>query len=59
MKNKTKLLLSLLTLIIGWLSIGISYTIKLGHPINTICFLLGFALIIVGVVFFIKIINEK
>ncbi|WP_310558846.1 hypothetical protein [Flavobacterium sp.] len=59
MNNKTKLLLSLLTLIFGWLLMGIGYTIKLGHPINTICFLLGFVLIIVGVVFFIKIIKEK
>jgi NhaP-type Na+/H+ or K+/H+ antiporter len=58
-KNDKLLLFTIGVTIIGWLLMGIGYTIKLGHPINTICFLLGFALIIVGIVFFIKIIKEK
>jgi len=59
MKNNIKLLLSLLTIIIGWLMGGFGFTTKLGHPISTICFFLGLALILTGIIFFIKIVKEK
>jgi hypothetical protein len=59
MSPNKKLLLTLLTFIVGWFLMGIGYTIKLGHPINTICFLFGLTLIIVGIIFFIIIIKEK
>ncbi|MBA4275218.1 MAG: hypothetical protein C0430_00440 [Flavobacterium sp.] len=59
MKNNTKLLLSLLIMIVGWLMSGFGFTTKLGHPISTICFLLGFTLTIIGIIFFIIIIKEK
>ncbi|WP_281335922.1 hypothetical protein [Flavobacterium eburneipallidum] len=58
--NKNHRLLSAIGVtIIGWFLMSIGYTIKIGHPINTICFLLGFVLIILGIIFFIKIVKEK
>ena len=59
MKNNTKLLITLFIMIVGWLMSGFGFTTKLGHPISTICFLLGFSLIIIGIIFFIKIVKEQ
>jgi hypothetical protein len=42
--------LSLLTVIMGWLMIGIGYTTTVGHPISTILFLVGIGLFIGGIV---------
>lgn len=59
MKRSTKLLLILLIIVFGWLIAGFGFTTKLEHPVNTICFIFGFVQIIIGIVFFIKIVKEK
>jgi predicted RND superfamily exporter protein len=53
MKRNTRLLLSLITIVIGWLLGGFGFTTKLGHPISTISFFLGIILIIIGIIYFI------
>ena len=59
MTKTQKILLSIFAIILGWLLSGIGYSTKLGHPIiNTICFLLGFALFIGGFIFFIVLANS-
>lgn len=59
MRKKDKLLISgVAAVVVGWLSIGFAYTVKLGPPpINTIIFcagpilfILGIILIIIGVI---------
>lgn len=42
--------LSLLIVIMGWLMIGFGYTTTLGHPVNTILFLLGIGVFMGGIV---------
>lgn len=59
MKYKTKLILFLIIIILGWILSGFGFTTKLGHPISTICFLLGFVILIIGIIFFIKSVKEK
>lgn len=59
MKTNSKLVLALLTVIFGWLMAGFGFTTKLGHPVSTICFYLGLALIPIGIILFIKFTNEK
>jgi hypothetical protein len=42
--RKTKILSSLWTIILGWLSNAFAWTTKLGYPTSTICLLLGLGL---------------
>ena len=47
--NKTlKIIMSIITIIVGWLLAGIGYTIKVGHPTNTIILLFGLACFFIG-----------
>jgi hypothetical protein len=55
MKRAIKILTSLITIVLGWLLIGIGFTTKLGHPINTTLFLLGIGLFFIGSILFLKI----
>lgn len=52
-KRLRNIILSLLLIPLGILLIGIGYTMKMGHPVNTFVFLSGIVLVIFGVVFFI------
>ncbi|NEU06836.1 hypothetical protein GZH53_00790 [Flavihumibacter sp. R14] len=38
----------------GWFLTGWGYSTELGHPVSTIAFLLGIALVVTGVVLFIQ-----
>ena len=53
MKNKHKILLSVLAIILGWFFLGFGYATNLGHPISTICFLFGFVMLPTGIILFI------
>lgn len=52
-KRQRNLIFSLLLIPIGILLIGIGFTMKIGHPVNTIVFLLGFLVVILGGISFI------
>ncbi len=59
MKRGTKILLSILTIILGWILNAFAWTTKLGHPVSTICLVLGIGFFIAGIVFLIISINNK
>jgi NAD/NADP transhydrogenase beta subunit len=46
MSKTLKLIISIIGTISGWLMAGIGFTVRLGHPINTILFLGGLGLMI-------------
>lgn len=48
MSRTLKIITSIITIILSWLLTGIGYTIKIGHPTNTILILLGIACFISG-----------
>lgn len=59
MNKNSKIVLYILSILLGYLLMGVGYTIKIGHPINTICMLLGMILFLLGIVFLlIKLINR-
>ncbi|MBQ4804540.1 hypothetical protein J8L88_16890 [Aquimarina sp. MMG015] len=53
MKRTHKILSSILLVIIGWLMIGVGFTMKMGHPVNTFLLLFGILAFIVGAIWFI------
>ena len=53
MTRTLKIILSIITVISGWLMIGIGYTTKIGHPISTILFLFGIVCFFIGCIWFI------
>ncbi|PHR46506.1 MAG: hypothetical protein COA32_10200 [Fluviicola sp.] len=59
MKRGVKIVLSILTIILGWILNAFAWTTKLGHPVSTICLSLGIGLFIAGIVFLIISINNK
>jgi hypothetical protein len=48
MSRTLKIITSIITIFAGWLLTGIGYTIKIGHPTNTILILLGITCFISG-----------
>ena len=59
MNKNIKIVLCILSMLLGYLLMGVGYTMKIGHPINTICMLLGMILFLLGIVFlFIKLTNS-
>lgn len=58
MNRNSRLLLSLVTIVIGWLIGGFGITTELGHPTSTFCTLFGIVLVIIGIVNFIRIVKE-
>ena len=54
-KRAIKVLFSIGFILIGILLTGFGFTTQLGHPISTICFIIGLGLVFVGLVCFIKI----
>lgn len=60
MRKDRKLLASgSIAIVTGILSAGFGFTTTLGHPISTICFIGGLALIIIGIILFILGANTK
>ncbi|WP_289045369.1 hypothetical protein [uncultured Olleya sp.] len=59
MSRISKIGASIITLISGWLMIGIGYTTKMGHPISTVLFLSGIVFCIIGFIWFIISITSK
>ncbi len=59
MSKNNKILLTIGSIIFGWVMAGFGFTTKLGHPISSICFISGFILLIFGIVFMIITIKEK
>lgn len=53
--NKTrKILLSIITIIVGWLLGGLAYSTPIGgHPVNTICLLVGVGMLFSGIIWLI------
>ncbi len=59
MNRKSKIFISLLLIISGWLLTGIGFTVKIGHPINTTLFLLGLLTFLGGIIWLIVLIKSK
>ena len=51
--------MSSIFIILGWFMIGYGFTMKTGHPINTIVFLSGFLLFVFGIVWLVISLNSK
>ncbi len=49
-KNNT-ILPTIGLIIFGWILAGFGFTTKLGHPISTICFILGIISMIFSIIF--------
>jgi hypothetical protein len=49
-KRTLKIIGGILLIILGWLSLGVGFTIKCPHPCSTTIFLGGFVLIIIGII---------
>jgi hypothetical protein len=54
MKRRTRIILGVAGLILGWFLSGWGYTTKLGHPISTMAFLVGLVLFFVGLRFIVR-----
>jgi len=52
LNQKYRIVISILGVIAGWLSIGIGYGTKIGHPINTILFLGGILIFFISGIWF-------
>jgi len=59
MNRKSKIFISILLIITGWLLVGIGFTIKTGHPINTALFILGLLTFFGGFIWLIVSIKSK
>jgi hypothetical protein len=57
--KKNSLLLPILIIIAGWFLGGWGFTMKGGHPLNTICFLLGIGLLFLGFILFVIRVRNK
>lgn len=58
--NKNKKIIFSITLIIGgWFLCGLGYTTIVGHPISTICLLLGIGSFFAGLILLIIILQKK
>jgi hypothetical protein len=53
LKRKTKILLSLGTIILGWFMNAVAWTTKMRHPLSTISLILGLILMFTGAIFLI------
>jgi hypothetical protein len=54
MTKTSKIILSITSIILGWFLCGFGFTTSIEHPLNTVCFLSGVGLFLVGSVFLIK-----
>jgi dipeptide/tripeptide permease len=59
MTKRNKILLSIGTIICGCLLNAFAWTTKLGHPISTICLLLGLGLFFSGLIFLIVTLSKR
>ncbi|HDZ04704.1 hypothetical protein [Maribacter sp.] len=59
MNKKFKIVVSLILIISGWFLAGIGFTVKYGHPINTILYLFGFLVSIAAFIWLIILIASK
>jgi len=59
MTKNSKVILSITSIIVGWLMCGFGFTTTIGHPLSTICLLTGIGLSISGIIFLNKILNRK
>ena len=57
--RKLKIGISILMIISGWILNAFAWTTKIGHPLSTICLLLGLGLFFGGIIFMIIIIVKK
>lgn len=58
LKQTIRVLSSISIILFGILLISFGFTMQTGHPINTICSLLGLAVAIIGIIYFIKIAKD-
>jgi len=59
MTKNSKVILSISSVIVGWLLCGFGFTTTIGHPLSTICFLTGIGLSLGGLVFLIVNLKRK
>jgi len=59
MTKNSKVILSITSIIIGWLLCGFGFTTTIGRPLSTICFLTGIGLSLGGLLFLIVTLNRK
>lgn len=59
LKRNHKIILSFLLIILSWFMIGISWSVSLTHPINTILFLSGLVLTLAEFILFLLAVNSK
>lgn len=53
MTKTSKIVISITSIIFGWLLSGFGFTTTSGHPLSTICFLFGIGLFLGGLIFLI------
>jgi len=58
LKQTIRVLSSIGIILLGILLAGFGFTMQIGHPTNTTCFLLGLGVVFLGVIYFIKIAND-
>jgi len=59
LKKRDKILISIGVLIVGWFLSGFAFTTKFGHPISTICLIMGVVMFIFGIIFLIINLNRE
>ena len=59
LKRKSKIVLAIGVLILGWFLNVFAWTTTTGHPLSTICLLLGLGLFIGGLIFLILTLSKK
>jgi hypothetical protein len=57
--KSNKIIISSSSIIIGFLLNGLAFTTKIGHPISTICLLIGLGMFFFGIIFLIINLNSK
>ena len=59
MKKPIRIIISILTIIIGWILNAFAFTTKMGHPTSTIALLVGLGLFFSGLTYLIITIKNK
>lgn len=59
MTKKNKIIFSIVAIVLGWSLNAFAWTTTIGHPISTICLLLGVGLFFSGIVFLILAMTKK
>jgi len=59
LKKRDKIIISIGALIVSWFLSGLAFTTEFGHPISTICLIMGVVMFIFGIIFLIINLNRE